>query len=150
MASLDNVKKAAPKKEMSDKELVSMMGMAALDNGGLQTLQTALEGSQDPAQVTAQFLAQLVGTIAEFTQQQFGIDPAVFGEPDGFLDQTLDYIERKLNLPPEFSDQVYGETLEVMKALSKGGSGAQPQQAGAPAPAAGPSPLDAPAPTGGM
>lgn len=138
MASLDNKKKV--KSEVSDdSQLVSMMGMAMLDNGGLQTIQQALQSSQDPGQVVGQFLAQLIGQMAEFTAATLQIDPAVYTEPNGFLDQILDYIERKLQLPPEFSDQVYGDTLEVIKAAA-----ANPQQTQAPqgsprqAPAQGP------------
>jgi hypothetical protein len=128
---------------VSPKELVSMMGMAMLDNGGLQTIQQALQSSQDPGQVVGQFIAQMVGQLAESTQEQFGIDPAVYGEEDGFIDQILNYIETQLSLPPAFSDQVYGEVLEIMKAASMGGKQQQPQQAPAPA---GPPGLDA----GGM
>ena len=120
----------------SDKELVSMMGMAMLDNGGLDTIKAALQSSQDPGQVVGQFLAQMVGNMAEMTQEQMGIDPSVYGEPDGFLDQILNYIETELGLPPEFSDQVYGETLEVMKAAAAGGEGggeAPPEQMAPPA-----------------
>ncbi len=140
-----------PKKkvETSDSDTVSMMGMAMLDGGGLDIIKKALEGSQDPGQVVGQFLAQMVGQIAEFTQANMGIDPKVFLQPDGFLDQILDYIERKLNLPPEFSDQVYGETLEVIKAAAANpeaqGGGQPPAGAPAPpaaAPPAGPAPLD--------
>jgi hypothetical protein len=126
MASLD--KKKEVKSEVGDDaQLVSMMGMALLDNGGLETIQKALQSSQDPGQVVGQFLAQLIGQMAEFTAATLQIDPAVYTEPNGFLDQILDYIERKLQLPSEFSDQVYGDTLEVIKAAA-----ANPQQAQAP------------------
>lgn len=123
MASLDN-KKQIESNTSSDAELVSMMGMALLDNGGLETVQKALQSSEDPGQVVGQFLAQLIGQMAEFTASTLQIDPAVYTEPNGFLDQILDYIERKLGLPSEFSDQVYGDTLEVIKAAA-----ADPQQA---------------------
>lgn len=143
MKALDSKEeKKAPKKDEkrnSDAELVSMMGMAMLDQGGLQTIQQALQESQDPGQVVGQFVAQMVGQMAEFTRDNMGIDPAVFVEPNGFLDQILDYIERKLGLPPEFSDQVYGEVMEIIKA----GAMAEQNQAGGP-PAGGPAPAPAP------
>lgn len=151
MASLDETKDVPTKggpKDTDPSELVTMMGFAALDNGGLETIKAAMDTSQDPAQVVGQFLAQLTGSLAEFTQDQFGIDPAVFGQKDGFLDQMLDYIERKLGLPAEFSDQVYGDTLEVMKAAAMEGKGGG-QPAGAPQPQAGSAPLDAPVPAAG-
>lgn len=133
---LDNAK--AP--ESSDAEIVSMMGMAMLDAGGLDLISQSLNSSSDPGQVVGQVLAQLIGQLAEFASANMGVDPQVFLQPDGFLDQILDYIERKLGLPADFSDQVYGETLEVIKAAA-----AQPAGEGPPAPgpaSGGPAPLD--------
>jgi hypothetical protein len=115
-----------------------------LDSGGLQEIQKALQGSQDPGQVTGAFLAQLMGRMAEMTSSEMGIDPKVYLKKNGFLDQILGYIERKLKLPQEFSDQVYAETLEAVKAAAMGGQGGQ-QQAGPPQAPAGP---PAPAPAG--
>jgi hypothetical protein len=149
MASLDNVEPKAEKKgDMRgidpDAKLVSMMGMAMLDKGGLQTIEQALNTSQDPVQVVAQFVAQMAGRLAEYTAKEMGIDPAVYAKPNGFLDQILNYIEKKLGLPEEFSDQVYGETLEVMKAAAASPQQAGPAQAGPPGappgPAGGPPP----------
>jgi hypothetical protein len=148
MKSLDSMppeEGKAPKGDSSaDKDLVSMMGMAMLDNGGLQTIQQSLQSTQDPPQVIGAFVTQLVGQMAEMTEQQMGIDPAVYGEPDGFLDQVTSYIGTQLNLPNEMVDAAYGEALEMMKAASQGGEGApqeQPPQA-APAPGGAPMGLD--------
>ena len=141
---LDKQPKEAKSKN-SDSELVSMMGMAMLDNGGMQVIEKALQGSEDPGQVFGNFMAQLIGQIAEFGQSNLGIDPGIFLQEDGFLDQMLGYIERKLKLPPEFSDQVYGETLEVVKAAASGGE-QQASPGGGPAPAPGQAP---PAPAAG-
>lgn len=132
MASLDKeapkTKKDSGKEVDPDAKLVSMMGMAMLDKGGLQTIQQALATSQDPAQVVAQFVAQMAGQLAEYTSAEMGVNPGVFVQPNGFLDQILGHIERKLKLPQEFSDQVYGETLEVMKAAAMSPEQAQGQQ----------------------
>ena len=122
----------------SDSELVSMMGMAMLNNGGLKVIEDALRGSQEPGQVVGNFLAQLTGQIAQFGQENLGIDPSIFLQKGGFIDQLLDYIERKLGLPREFSDQVYGEVLEVMKAVAMSGQNEQPQASPAPGPGNGP------------
>lgn len=141
--SLDSKK---PDKATSDSDMATMMGMAMLDGGGLDVIKQALDKSQDPGQVVGSFLAQLVGQLAEFTRDNMGISPEVYLQQDGFLDQILDYIERKLGLPPEFSDQVYGETLEVIKAAAQGGG-----QGGAPqGPPAGPPGPQGPAPQGPM
>jgi hypothetical protein len=151
MASLDQMApKKAPKKEEGkdvhpDAKLVSMMGMAMLDKGGLKTIEQALSTSQDPVQVVAQFVAQMAGRLAEYTASEMGINPGVYAQPNGFIEQILGHIERKLNLPPEFSDQVFGETMEVMKAAAQApapqeGQPPQGQQAQPPAgpPAPGP------------
>lgn len=119
MASLDKAPKAEKKEAVSDDaQLVTMMGMKMLDQGGLEVINKALQSSQDPSQVIGSFLTQLIGQMAEMTAQNLEIDPAVYTEPNGFLDQILDYIESKLGLPPEFSDQVYGDTLEMIKAAA--------------------------------
>lgn len=125
-------KKGTKNKDMDPAELVSMMGMAMLDSGGLDTIQAALQESQDPGQVVGQFIAQMMAQMAEFTRDSMGIDPAVYGASGGFIEQILDYIERKLQLPSEFSDQVYGEVLEIVKAGAAAES--NQQQAGPPAP----------------
>lgn len=154
MASLDKETPSPEKKESKgkgqevneDAQLVTMMGMKMLDQGGLQTIQKALETSEDPAQVTGQFLAQMVGRMAEMTANDLGIAPAVYAQPNGFLDQILDYIEAKLSLPKEFSDQVYGETMEVMKAAAMDPKQAQQMQQGGPPQGQPPGPLGPQAP----
>lgn len=140
--------KKKDEKAGSDKDLVSMMGMAMLENGGLQTIQQALEKSQDPVQVISQFMAQLIGSQAEYTAQNFGINPAVYTEQGGFLDQVTDFVERKLGLPATLSDEVYGETLEVMKAAASQPPEEQGGQPPAGPPQAGPAPAAPAAPMG--
>lgn len=135
----DEVEEEEEDEGTSDAELVTMMGFAALDAGGLDVIKKGLESSQNPAQVVGQFLAQTLLQMAEFTQKSLKIDPGVYMADGGFLEQMLDYIERKLGLPPEFSDEVYGEAMETIKAVanSKGpnapkGQAAAPAQASAP------------------
>lgn len=142
-------KKGGGKEVNPDAKLVSMMGMAMLDKGGLDQIKTALSSSQDPGQVVAQFIAQMAGRLAEYTSAEMDIDPGVFAQPNGFIDQILGYIEKKLGLPEEFSDQVYGEVLEVMKAAAAQPPQGQeqapagpPQQAAPPAPGPAPAGLD--------
>lgn len=114
-----------------DTRTVVLMGKAMLKQGGLDVIKKALAQSKDKAQVIGTFLAQMTGQMAEMTAEE-GIDPAIYGQPGGFLDQILDYIELQLGLPPEFSDEVYTETLETIKAASMNGQGAA--SAAAPAP----------------
>jgi hypothetical protein len=159
MASLDQ---ETPRKESTkdtgkavhpDAKLVSMMGMSMLDKGGLQAIEQALNTSEDPGQVVGQFVAQMAGRLAEYTATEMGINPAVYAQPNGFVDQILNHIERKLKLPKEFSDSVYGEVMEVMKAaaMSPEQAGAQAPQQGAPQgpPQAGP-PAPGPAAPAGL
>lgn len=102
-----------------DVEIAFRMAVQMLNSGGgMQVIRDAMNGSQDPAQVIGQFLAQLMGQLAEQLQGQVNLDPRVFLAKNGWLDLMLDYIESELGLPSEFSDQVYGEVLETIKAAA--------------------------------
>lgn len=139
MASLDQMKKEQlpPEEEQEvvedvpvsadQVELVTRLGIKLLkEGGGLDTLGKAIQQSQDPAQVVGQFMVQLIGSLIEQLKEQIDLDPRVFLVPDGFLDNMLDFLEDQLSLPSEFSDQVEGEVLEMIKALAMGEQ--QPQQ----------------------
>lgn len=125
-----------------DAELATRLGIKMLNEGnGMQVIEDAIKTSKDPAQAIGAFLAQMMGSLAEQLQSQAGVDPGVFLAEDGFLDAILNYIEQKLGLPPEFSDQVYPVVLETIKAAAMNppqeqAQGAPPQ--GAPAPQAAP------------
>lgn len=153
MASLESMK--AAKKASSpnkDVELAVRMTIKLLrDGGGMKVIQDATK-TKDPAQIIGQFLAQLVGQLAEQLDKQYGIDPRIFLSKGGWLDHVLDYIEKQLGLPEEFSDQIEGQVLEVIKAAALGGNNQPQEQA---PPAQGPAPAQpmqqgAPAPMGGL
>lgn len=126
-----------------DVELAVRMGVKLLNEAnGIAVIRKALDQSKDPAQVIGQLLAQMMGTLAEELSAKADVDPRVFLAKGGFLDHILDYIEGKLGMPPEFSDQVYGQVLETVKAAAFGGQGgntapAQPSPQQAPQPNAG-------------
>lgn len=102
-----------------DTEIVIRMGIQLLsEGGGLKVIEDAINKSQDPASVIGQFLAQLIGQLAEQLGQQVNLDPRVFLAKNGFLDAMLDYIEKKLGYPAEFSDQIYASVLETIKAAA--------------------------------
>ena len=102
-----------------DAELATRLGIKMLaEGGGLELISKAINESQDPAQVIGQFLAQMIGQLAEKLRDQVNLDPKVFLAKDGFLDAILNYIEDKLGYPEEFSDQIYGEVLEIIKAAA--------------------------------
>lgn len=112
-----------------DVEIVTRLGIQILSKGGLDQIKEALTSSNDPAQVIGTFLVQIMSQILEQASSQIDLDPRAFLAQGGFLDHILDYIETKLGLPKEFSDQVYAQTLEVLKAAAKGGAQGGQQQA---------------------
>jgi hypothetical protein len=126
--SLDQVNQAKRAEEnqgkqysQEDAELATRMGIKLLTEGnGIKVIHDAITQSQDPAQVIGQFLAQMMGELAEQLQKQAGIDPGVFLAKNGFLDAILNYIEKKLGYPSDFSDQIYSAVLEVIKAAAMG------------------------------
>lgn len=104
-----------------DVEIAVRMGIKMLNEGnGLKIIQDAVNQSKDPGQVIGQFLAQLMAKMAEELHAKVGLDPRVFLAKKGFLDTILDYIEHKLGLPSNFSDKVYTEVLNVIKAAAQG------------------------------
>lgn len=141
---LDNVEQPGAEEQtavpQNDAELATRMGIKMLaEGGGLELISKAINESQDPAQVVGQFLAQLIGQLAEKLREQVELDPRVFLAKDGFLDAILNYIEQQLGYPQEFSDQIYGEVLEVIKAAAS--SPPPPNEA------TGGVPVEAPVPT---
>lgn len=103
-----------------DVELAVRMTIKALkDGGGLDVIRNAVNQSQDPAQVIGQMLAQIAGKLGEKLQQQYGVDPRIFLAKDGWLEQILDWIEKQLGYPKEFSDQIYQQVLETIKAAAQ-------------------------------
>lgn len=101
-----------------DTELVVRMTVRLLDQGGMKLIEDAINKSQDPAMVIGQFLTQIIGTLAEQLGEQINLDPRVFLAKNGWLDHVLDYIEKQLGYPEEFSDQIYAATLETIKAAA--------------------------------
>lgn len=114
--------KAAPQQGGSvpeqDVEIAVRLGVKLLSSGGLDQIKAAIDQSKDPAQVIGTFIVQMIGHMAEQLRSQVGIDPRVFLAKGAFLDSILDYIETKLGYPPEFSDQIYSQVLETIKAAA--------------------------------
>lgn len=138
MASLDSVKEKKVNAG-DDVEIAVRMTIKMLrDGGGIKVIADAMNQSKDPAQVVGQFLAQIAGQLAEKLDEQYGIDPRIFVAQGGWLDKILDYIEKQLGYPEEFSEEIYGAVLETIKAAAMGGRQGQPapaqgQQQAAPA-----------------
>lgn len=126
--------------DSQDVELATRMGVKLLNEAnGIQVIRQSLDQSKDPAQVIGQFLAQMMGTLAEELAAKMQVDPRVFLAKRGFLDNILNYIEKKLGMPEEFSDQIYAQVLETIKAAAFGGQGGSqqaPQEQAAPVQAA--------------
>lgn len=131
-----------------DVEILVRVGIQLLNQGGgLEVIKKAIDTSQDPGLVVGQFLAQLIGKMGEELGPKMDLDPRAFLAKGGFLEEILNYIEQQLGLPEEFSDQVYSECVEVIKAAAQdpeppnqvmgGGVDAQRPPAPGPAPAQG-------------
>jgi hypothetical protein len=101
-----------------DVEIAVRMAVQMLDEGGLQMIADAIDKSNDPAQVIGQILAQMIGQMAEQLRDEYDIDPRIFLAKNGWLDQILDYIEHELGYPSDFSDQIYQQVLEIIKAAA--------------------------------
>lgn len=115
-----------------DVEIVTRMGIKLLmDGGAIKQIEQAIRQSEDPGQVVGQFLAQLIAQLAEQLQGQIDLDPRVFLAKGGFLENILNFIEDQLGLPEEFSDQVWGEVVEVIKALANDPADQRPAPPGA-------------------
>lgn len=104
-----------------DVEIAFRMAVQMLnEGGGLDLIRKTINESNDPAQVIGQFLAQIMGQLAEQLQQEVGLDPRIFLAKDGWLDLMLDYIEDELGYPEEFSDEIYAQVLDIIKAAAQG------------------------------
>lgn len=103
-----------------DLEIAVRMGIKLLNDGGIDVIRDAINKSQDPAMVIGQFLTQVIGILAEQLVKELDADPRLFLAKDGWLEEMLDYIEKKLGYPEEFSDQIYMTVLETIKAASMG------------------------------
>lgn len=103
-----------------DVELAFRMGVKLLTQGnGLDIIRKAVNTSTDPAQVIGQFLAQIMAKLAEGLQKQYDVDPKIFLAKGGWLEHMLDFIEKKLGLPSNFSDQIFAQVVEVIKAAAQ-------------------------------
>lgn len=104
-----------------DVEMAVRMGVKILKEGkGLDVISKAVNESKDPAMVIGQFLAQIMAKLAEQMRDQYGSDPGMFLAKGGWLDFMLDWIEKQLGYPSDFSDKIYEQVLEVIKAAAMG------------------------------
>jgi len=134
LESIPQAEKQEAQTEVSgdDVEIVTRMGIQLLmDGGGIDIIEKAIRQSKEPALVIGQFFAQLIGQLAEKLGGQIDLDPRVFLAKGGFLENMLNFVEKKLKLPTEFSDQVWTEVVEVIKAAAN-----NPNDIRAPAPGA--------------
>lgn len=133
-----------------DVEIAFRMAVQMLnEGGGLDLIRKTINESNDPAQVIGQFLAQIMGQLAEQLQQEVGLDPRIFLAKDGWLDLMLDYIEDELGYPEEFSDEIYAQVLDIIKAAAQGPQ-APNNVTGQPAPPGAAPPAQPAPPQGGM
>ena len=120
----------ASREEEMDLEIAVKLGTKLLkEAGGLDTLQQAISDTQDPAQVVAKFLVQLILQIKDsVASQDIDLSPNIVLGQDGWIVQMLDLLEKELGLPEEFSEDVLDDVVETFKAMAQGEQGGQPQQ----------------------
>lgn len=117
------------REEELDLKLAVKTAEKLMMEGGLDTVETALKESKDPAQVVGQFLSQLIIQMHEQFPEDLNMSPRIYLADGGVLEQLLDFLEVKLKLPKEFSDQVFHDVVEIFKA---GAQSPQPQEAPGP------------------
>lgn len=119
--------------EELDLEIAVKMGTRLMkEAGGLKAIEQAMSGSGDPVQAISKFLVQLIMQIKEAVSSQgVELSPNIVLAQGGWVEQMLDVIEGELGLPPDFSDQVFGDVVETFKALAQSPQGAGQQQAAA-------------------
>lgn len=115
--------KPATDLEELDLEIAVKMGQRLMkDAGGLKAIEQAMSGSGDPVQAISKFLVQLIVQIKEAVESQgVELSPNIVLAKGGWVEQMLDVIEGELGLPPDFSDQVFGDVVETFKALAQSG-----------------------------
>ncbi len=104
------------------------------EGGGLKAVETALKQSEDPAKVVGQFLSQLILQMHDQFPKEINVSPRIYLAEGGVLEQLLDFLEGKLGLPKEFSNQVFADVVEIFKAGAQGQQAQPQQQAAAPGP----------------
>lgn len=141
-ADKSSLKKASQEEEMDLEIAVRLSKKLMKEAGGLDAVKQVISASQDPVQVVAKFLVQLILQVKDEVAKQ-GVELSaniVLGQ-GGWLVQMLDLLEQELGLPQEFSDGIVDDVIETFKALSQGGKGGTPPQGAAPTqgqPTAGP------------
>lgn len=140
MKSLDSANKKQGADLSDEEELdlelaVKTAKKLVAEGGGFKVIQDALETSQDPAAVLGPFFAQLFVKMQEAFPADLEVSPRVYLCKGGVLEQLLDFMEKQLGLPKEFSDEVWDSTLETIKASAQEPpAGEAPVEQGAPAP----------------
>lgn len=118
------------REEELDLKLAVKTAEKLMMEGGLEAIETSLKESQDPAKVVGQFLSQLILQMHEQFPEDINVSPRIYLAEGGVLEQLLDFLEVKLKLPKEFSDQVFADVVEIFKAGAQGSQQPQPAQPG--------------------
>ena len=117
-------------------------------NDGWTVLKKILEENDDPARPIGMFLAQFIMQLGQMLMEQDAdVDPKVMLEEGGVVEYILNTLEAHFDLPKEFSDEIFLDVVEIIKASAQN-PGQQQAQAGPPPQGGGG--LVAQAPMGGM
>lgn len=126
-ADTSNPNQLSDEEELDLEIGVAMAKKLLVEGGGLDVVKNAIGESQDAPAVIGQFFAQLFAQMQESFPQDMEISPRIYLAKGGVLEQCLDFIEEKLGLPREFSDEVFGAVVETIK-----GAAQQPPEQAAP------------------
>lgn len=117
---------------LADADKIFDLIMELLNQGGWEVVKQAVD-SQDPAQPLGAFIAQLIMQITEqMANSQQDMDLRAWLMPNGIVEMLLNTIELEFDLPPEFSDEIFKNVVNNIKAAlqePQQQAQAQPQQA---------------------
>lgn len=134
-------------------KLKPMVNKIMQENGGWDTIKSILDGDEDPTRAIGMFLAQLVMQLGEmFMQKGAEVPVSVMLEDGGLVEWVLDQIEIHFDMPKEFSDEIFLDVVDIIKAAAEDPGAAQgaPQEEAPPPQGGGLQAMGGQSPMGGM
>lgn len=120
--------------EEDDLAIAVSLAQNMIDDGGVQVIQEAMQGSNAPGQVIGDFLMQLAAQMSEGMPQEASLSPRVFLAEGGWVEQISDYLQEQYDVPQDVMDEaeIYIGTQSM--SMANGAVQEQPPQPAAPAP----------------
>lgn len=121
--------------EEQDLSIMVNLAKEAIDDGGIDVIDQAIEQSNDPGQVVGQFLLQLGSQLAEQLPEDMTISPRIMLAEGGWVEEVSDYLQEQYGVDKEVMDRAemyIGASAEQMAMQQQQQQAApvqQPQQA---------------------